>query len=243
MIKRVAHRVFNALGFDIRRLQPPQRPRDVLVDELISRQISVVLDGGANIGQFASHLRACGYLGKIISFEPLENAFHTLTSNAAGDEKWDCINLALGACEKDEKINVAQNSVSSSIRKAESRNVAAEPAVAAIDEQPTSIVPLDTIFPRLATPADRVFLKLDVQGYENAVFQGAEETLSRLEGVVVECALTELYRGAWLFGDTSSFLTSAGFFISNIIPGFSDPRTGELLEVDAVFWRKYQRAL
>src|SRR3954470_10246795 len=45
-------------------------------------QISVVFDVGANLGQSAAELRAVGYRGRIISCEPLGDAFRTLSHRA-----------------------------------------------------------------------------------------------------------------------------------------------------------------
>lgn len=59
-----------------------RRVRD-LFDFLDTRSIDVVLDVGANIGQFGQSLRAGGYRGKIVSFEPVKAAFDVLSRRAA----------------------------------------------------------------------------------------------------------------------------------------------------------------
>ncbi len=59
-----------------------RRVRD-LMDFIESREISTVVDVGANIGQFGESLRADGYRGRIVSFEPTGSAFQILSPKAA----------------------------------------------------------------------------------------------------------------------------------------------------------------
>ena len=50
--------------------------------------ITVVLDVGANEGQYGVQLRRSGYGGRIVSFEPGSEAHASVTACAAADEKW-----------------------------------------------------------------------------------------------------------------------------------------------------------
>src|SRR5256885_7323928 len=68
------------------------RLRRFLVDE----RITLVLDVGANEGQFAARLRKLDYQGTILSFEPDERAFTALARNCARDPKWRGLPWALG---------------------------------------------------------------------------------------------------------------------------------------------------
>src|SRR2546430_1727331 len=53
--------------------------------------IDLVIDVGANQGQFARTMRdQLGYRGRIVSFEPLTHAFAALLRTAAGDPSWSC---------------------------------------------------------------------------------------------------------------------------------------------------------
>ena len=53
------------------------------VNELRSLGVDVVLDVGANSGQYASRLREAGFDGRIASFEPLSGPFSRLQRSAS----------------------------------------------------------------------------------------------------------------------------------------------------------------
>ncbi len=87
-------------GFDVTRYPLPYAsadPSSAYVRRIGELGATVVLDVGANVGQFAQHLRAAGWEGRIVSYEPLSTAFGALSRNAAKDPQWQVFNVALGA--------------------------------------------------------------------------------------------------------------------------------------------------
>ena len=54
-------------------------------------------------------------------------------------------------------------------------------------------------------------VKIDVQGFELQVLQGAVSTLKKVQFVLVESSKVELYEGQALFSDVDQFLTQHGF--------------------------------
>ncbi|MBR1151581.1 FkbM family methyltransferase [Bradyrhizobium sp. JYMT SZCCT0428] len=82
---------------------------------LQSRAVTLVLDVGANTGQFASYLRTEGYVGEIISFEPIKSAYNLLMGRMMHDSRWSGRNIGLGEAKGTATINVSENSVFSSI--------------------------------------------------------------------------------------------------------------------------------
>jgi FkbM family methyltransferase len=78
--------------------------------------IRIVLDVGANTGQFAKELRLHGYHETIISFEPLSEAHAKLEVAAHSDPLWKIApRCAVGAKTGSVQINIAANSFSSSL--------------------------------------------------------------------------------------------------------------------------------
>ena len=84
---------------------------------------------------------------------------------------------------------------------------------------------------------DKVFLKLDVQGYERLVLAGAKASLPRVHGLQLEMSLVPLYQGEASYTDLLGEMTALGFQLMSIEAAFRDPRSGQLLAMDGVFFR------
>ena len=239
----------NALQGTLRRmgfeLQPyvkgiPVQPRGEdfrRVRLMASRRITLLLDGGANVGQFALRTRTAGYDGRIVSFEPMRGAYYQLSSHAALDPMWVCRRQALGRSAGTSEIHVSQNSYSSSLLEMEERHLRSAPDSAYVGTEEISVVPLDSIWDEVVTSSDRPFLKLDLQGFELEALRGADRSLSKLAGVETEVSLVPLYEGAPSHREVIDHLEAAGFRLAGLDPNFFDPETAELLQADAIFVR------
>jgi hypothetical protein len=82
-----------------------------------------------------------------------------------------------------------------------------------------------------------LFLKIDVQGFEPQVLEGAARLLDRTQGVQLELSLAPLYEGQTLFLPLVDWLAKKGFELWALIPGFIDNKTGRMLQVDGIFFR------
>jgi hypothetical protein len=92
---------------------------------------------------------------------------------------------------------------------------------------------LDDIAPHAAAP----FLKVDVQGFEEAVLRGATKTLEQCVGLSIELSFVELYEGQMLFRDMLDWLGGMGFTPYRMAPAYIDVTDGRWLQADAVFFR------
>ena len=198
--------------------------------------IDLVLDVGANTGQFAQHCREAGYPGEIISFEPSAAAHAALLHSAASDPHWSVARrIALGSVNGEADINIAANSHSSSILPMLDTHLTANPASRYIQKERVPLRRLDDLIP--ATPTHRIFLKLDVQGYESHVLSGATQTLNQTLALQLELSVVPLYEGQTLMPQMIADLATKGFDLWDLEPNFRNPSTGRLLEVDAIFTR------
>lgn len=232
-IVRLARRA----GYDIVRYNLQAHPKTRFAKLLEQRGITLVLDIGANIGQFALELRSFGYLGNILSCEPGAEAFAQLQSQASGVPGWTCKKVALGAREGTAQLHLSANSQSSSLLQITARHVEAEPTSRTLSVETVPVTTVDALLAAEQTKGENVFLKIDTQGFEHEVLAGASASLRMLRGVQVEMSLQPLYEGQVLFVALLAQLRQAGFTLIDIEPVFHHPGTGELLQVDGTFFR------
>lgn len=239
MIKSLVKTALLGAGLELRRYNPAYSPDAQLANVLQRLAIDTVFDVGANTGQYAGLLRKIGYLGDIVSFEPLSEAHDELTGASASDPKWHLApRMAIGAEDGEIQINIAGNSVSSSVLSMLDSHADAAPQSRYIGQEKVPLHRLDSQAPRYLSPGSRLLLKIDTQGFEGAVIDGAPETLARAQAVQLELSLAALYDGQLLLEQVIAKLRGLGFEIWTLWPGFADPATGRLLQIDAILVRE-----
>jgi FkbM family methyltransferase len=228
-IKEFIQRNLRRVGVDA----GPVRLRRNVMDFVIDRDIDVVLDVGANVGQFAVSLRSNGYRGKIISFEPIGSVYQALAATARADGNWEAHNFALGATNETAIINVSDLSVFSSILTARSAATEFFDTAAVTRTEAIEVRKLDDLFPTLP---GNTLLKIDTQGYERQVLEGARRALSMVKGVLLELPIIHLYEGTWQFHEALAYMAGIGFVVAQIHPvNFHQVDEMSLLEVDCLF--------
>jgi FkbM family methyltransferase len=234
-LRRFIGRAANFVG---RRLGGPDALA-MQMDAMLRRfAIDVVLDVGANTGQYGASLRKAGYTRRIVSFEPLAAAHAQLTVRARHDSLWTVHpRCAVGNTSGQVEINVAQNSVSSSIRPMLAAHYEAAPESRFVATERVDLIKLDSVFGQYASPASRTWLKIDTQGFEKEVLDGAAASAPSISAVQLELSLVPLYDGQSLWEYFLARMQSEGYELWAFIPGFSDVRTGRSLQIDVVFAR------
>lgn len=86
-------------------------------------------------------------------------------------------------------------------------------------------------------PGTVPFLKIDTQGYEVRVLDGATALLNVIIGLQLELSFVPLYEGHKLYDALADRLRALGFSIWGIWPGIHEPNSGRMLQVDVVFFR------
>ena len=197
--------------------------------------IDTVFDIGANTGDYSKKMRELGYRKKIISFEPLNDAFEILKKSASKDNNWTVNNYALGDDDVKSVINIAGNSCSSSILNMLPKHVESDPGSKYVAQQDIDVKKLDSIFSTFASKENRVMVKIDTQGYEKNVIDGANESLNRIVIIQLEMSIVPLYENEMLFTEMIKYLESKGFQLYSLENGHYNRDTGQLLQVDGVF--------
>ena len=233
MLKEVVRSLAHLGGCEIVSLDRAQGDRRCVAAILNEKRINMVLDVGANVGQFAQWIRKTGYTGRIVSFEPLTEAHHKQSKIAAQDSQWTVApRMALGCASGEIEIHVSGNGVSSSVLPMLTVH---EKAATYVDVERVPLNRLDDVCP--LSQENRVLLKIDVQGYEKAVLDGAALVLKDCQAIIIEMSLVPLYGGQSLAVELWEYLNALGFQACYFNPGFRDPRSKRMLQMDGVFVR------
>ena len=169
---------FRNFGLDINRYDLNESYDYRLYHFLKLKKIDCILDIGANEGQYVNKLRRIGYNKKIISFEPLSSAFKILKKKSIKDKNWNVYNFGIGEKEKDVDINISKNSFSSSILKILPIHTRGAPESEYFSKEKISIKRLDALSEIDISKLNKIFIKIDTQGYEEQVVLGIEKILN-----------------------------------------------------------------
>lgn len=170
-----------------------------------------IIDVGANRGQFTLFALDRFPGARVIAFEPLAASAEIIKAVTASDkDRVSILRTAVGAETGVVPFHVSAREDSSSVLEIGEGQVGRFPGTAL---KHVVTVPIDTLdralsFERVVRPC---LLKIDVQGYELEVLQGAQETLAKIDEVLVEVSFVELYVGQRLASDVIRFLMDAGF--------------------------------
>jgi FkbM family methyltransferase len=196
-----------------------------------------VIDVGANAGQYGEMLRDHGYEGWIVSFEPVPSAYSELAARAERDGRWRAFRLALGSRAERRQIAVAGVSQLSSFRPFNRHGLEELPGASeVVQAEEVEVRTLNDLWAQAldGLAQTRVFLKLDTQGWDLEVLEGAHNVLSPLVGLQLEAALMPIYEESPSFTHSVQAVLDLGFDLTGIFPVNRDSLF-RLLEVDCVF--------
>jgi FkbM family methyltransferase len=239
IIRKLIRRGMNKRGFEVVLLKYETSYPLTIKRLLDYAEINTVIDIGANIGQFAELLRETGYTKRIISFEPLNEPHKILKLKAEKDKEWVIPErMAVGNKIGTIQVNISANSMSSSVLQMLKTHADAAPESTYIGVEECPITTLDHFFSEYKGPFDRnIFLKVDTQGYEMQVLEGAEKILERAKLVELEISFTDLYKGQVSYQDLIKFMESKGFQLWSLFPIFTN-ENARLLQADALFLKE-----
>jgi FkbM family methyltransferase len=231
-INRLVKSIFKAFGMNISRIgNTPRSP-------IVHHQIDLVFDVGANDGGYARSARLDGYKGRIVSFEPLPEAHKLLLEKSKNDANWIIHErCAVGSELGEAEINISQNSASSSLLPMLESHSLAAPTSVYIGKATTAVITMDSIFNFYCKGNEKIFLKIDTQGFETEVLKGVSRNLENIFAVQLELSTVLLYENQDLYKYFFNFFEKNEFILWSIVPGFYDPLTGQSLQFDAIFVR------
>jgi len=201
-------------------------------------EVNCVFDVGANAGQYGRRLRSLGYTGRIVSFEPTDEAFAKLEKAAENDPEWWVYPFALGREESSQSMHVGWATMNSLLPASDygkdryrrfARDRTEEIEIRRLDAV------LDEALAGLTDP--RPYLKMDTQGYDLEVFAGAGDRIKEFVGLQSEVAVLRLYEGSPPMSEAIAAYEDHGFGITGMYPVTREDTTGRVVEFDCVMMR------
>jgi FkbM family methyltransferase len=196
--------------------------------------VELLVDVGANRGQYASEARKAGYRGRLISMEPLGTAFADLSRAAATDPLWETLRVAVGKATGSVTLNVSEADIFSSILPVTDSALSADPQSRRLRTEEVPLARLDDLIDETNVPTA---VKIDVQGSEREVIDGGMRLLADSKVVEIELSPTPIYAGQMLLGETMDRLNQLGLVLSLVENLLPDKSTGRALQFNGIFVR------
>lgn len=198
-------------------------------------KVATVIDVGANVGQFSLLMTALRPDAAVHAFEPLASSASVLSRLFAGNPRVRVHRCAAGAGNGEAILHISRRADNSSLLPIGPGQLNFAPGTDAVATVPVPVRTLDSeIAPE--TLKGPVLLKLDVQGGELAVLEGAERLLAAVEHVYVEVSFAPLYDGQPLAAAVLGHLQARGFVLAGI-GGCSHARDGRIVQADLLLSR------
>ncbi|HSJ48460.1 MAG TPA: FkbM family methyltransferase [Gammaproteobacteria bacterium] len=190
--------LFRRLGYSLQRINKAESEEDILFKALRLGGVGLVIDCGANHGQFYHLCRRSGFTGPIWCIDPNPYCLATLNALAEQDAALKIIPAGTGDHDALLPLNSAGalDDLSSFLDQTPlltSRFKRAE----VTETMEAQVRRLDGLMDEEGLPADmRVFLKVDTQGYDLATLEGMGERINQVSGVKAEMSVQAAYEDA-----------------------------------------------
>ncbi|MDT4937492.1 MAG: hypothetical protein QOG80_1163 [Pseudonocardiales bacterium] len=193
-----------------------------------------VIDVGANVGRWSAGILRLCRPDRLLAIEPQPSVLDALRRRIGENPAVEIVQAAVGRETGTIDFHVTSHVDGASVlRPRTEMNEIYGVGYDVVETMPVRVVRLDDI----AADLDEVtLLKIDVQGYEQFVLEGAEQTLQRTRHVVLEVLFASHYEDDLLFADLDTLMTARGFALVNVAPPFT--HEGRALWSDAVYSRR-----
>lgn len=176
---------------------------------------SVIVDVGANRGQFALVARKVFPDSYIYSFEPLDGPAKKYKSVFRHDKKSVLFFQAIGPKKDIVNIHVSKRDDSSSLLPITSVQTSLFPGTEEYDIVEIQVSPLCEVLSEKKLQG-AALLKMDVQGFELEALRGCEELIRNFQDIYVECSFRELYKGQAMVDEVIEYLKERSFCLVGV---------------------------
>ena len=201
--------------------------------------IDLVIDIGASTGEYAKMLRRFGYKNYIFSVEPVSKSFNLLNKNCSSDKKWSSRQYIISTQEKNKiKINVSKDFDNSSILSSTDLHLKNHKGAEFSYSEEIKSRSLDQLLNDEVGTQKNMMLKIDTQGTESDILKSGNSSLDKFKLIQIELSIHKLYSGQKLWIEIIQFMQERKFKVWNVIPGYKKKDNGQLLQLDAIFYKE-----
>ncbi len=204
---------------------------------LKAMNFSSIIDVGASDGGFARKARAMFSETPIFSFEPIKESYDRLNECFKNDKKFASYNIACSNQKGQAEFYISSNTGSSSLLEMSSLHKEAYPDSSKLIKTTVLTEKIDNILCEKET-GNNVYLKMDVQGSEMYVLEGASVLLNSVSLILSEVSFVTLYDGQHLVNELISYLKERGFIIAGVENVSQNLIDGTFLQADMYFIRE-----
>ena len=207
-------------------------------DWLINNNIKTVIGIGANIGEFTAIFAELFPNAQIYAFEPLPDCFGQLTKVAKRYQgRVRAFNIALGTQEGSFEFHRSAWAPASSFLEMSDLHKKNYPHSAGSETVSVEVKTLDKVFENIDLKKN-IFIKMDVQGFEDEVIKGGLEVIKRAKVLVIECSLQQTYEGEPMFDGIYRLLRPMGFEYRGSLKQSVCKDDESFLQADCVFMKR-----
>lgn len=200
---------------------------------LSHKSYQMIVDVGANRGQFALASRYWCPSARILSFEPLIEPSMQFEKVFASDSGISLYREAIGPISTQSVMHVSSRDDSSSLLPITKLQDSLFPGTKERATTEVKVTRLNDVLGKgdITAPA---LLKIDVQGYELQVLDGCKSLLISFDDIYIECSFVELYAGQALADEVIAWLGEQGFHLAGVY-NMSYDNQGKSIQADFLF--------
>ena len=244
ILKKGLKKILGSFGYEIQKRGLSDNFE--ILKKIINKNDNInIFDVGANEGRWID--RAVNNFNNpfIHAFEPADKEFNILKNKYSSKKNIILNNCALGEIKEEKEFNINyKGSLSSFYDVYESTDwfKRQQNNKKLFDKNFTlkkEKVKIDTIDNYVETKNIKIIdiIKIDTQGYEKFIIEGAKQYLKNCKILYCEVSLKEVYTSAPLWFEIIDILKLQGFEIASIENGFTEKLNNNLLQADIIFVR------
>jgi FkbM family methyltransferase len=214
-----SRRFFRSRGFTLRSLAEARRAwlaRLDLLPEEIDLRTGLIVDIGANEGDFTMAVLSLAPEARIIAVEPAEAPRQRLSDKVAAAPNVAVVGKAVAAAPGTARFRLTAHSHNSSLRvpRGDTGEFYEDSGWDVVEEVEIETTSLDDV----VGDQKVALLKVDVQGGEREVLEGGSRTLGRTRAVMIEMTFFSHYEGDAGFEELHEQMTGFGFELVSMAP-------------------------